>query len=59
LAGSPPLVITQEVVLAVDFVLAARPGTALELGVRGRRPPERGPAVPELAARARARRGGG
>src|SRR5262252_7801171 len=30
LAGSPPLVITQEVVLAVDFVLAARPGTALE-----------------------------
>jgi prephenate dehydratase len=30
LAGSPPLVITQEVVLAVDFVLAARPGTALD-----------------------------
>ena len=30
LAGSPPLVITQEVVLAVDFVLAARPGTTLD-----------------------------
>jgi prephenate dehydratase len=30
LAGSPPLVITQEVVLAVDFVLAARPGTTME-----------------------------
>jgi prephenate dehydratase len=30
LAGSPPLIITQEVVLAVDFVLAARPGTTLD-----------------------------
>jgi prephenate dehydratase len=30
LAGSPPLVITQEVVLAVDFVLGARPGTRLD-----------------------------
>src|SRR5215831_17452341 len=30
LAGSPPLVIIQEVVLAVDFVLAARPGARLD-----------------------------
>jgi len=30
LAGSPPLVITQEVVLAVDFVLAVRPGTTVD-----------------------------
>ncbi len=61
LANGAPLVITREVVLPVDFVLAARPAIAVDEHQHGRGPPPGGPPVPGLAARPRTRRrrGGG
>ena len=56
LANGSPLVITREVVLPVDFVLAARAGIALDAVAHGRRAPAGRRAVPGLAARARCRR---